>query len=810
MTGPESLGDTDEPGIGPKNLGGADELGRGLTAPGRVGVRRWFADLALGGRLALSGGRESWTRTTLTAVGVGLGVALLLLSAAVPNILASRTERISARDDLRLSQSEIKPGDRTLLVSDFDTTYHDRGIRGRVLRAEGPAAPRPPGVAKLPGSGELVVSPELGKLLAAPEGALLRERLGGTIVGTIGDQGLGGPLEYAFYLGSDTITAGDGGARRIDGFGSQYEREGFDPVLLILIVIIFVVLLLPVAVFIGAAVRFGGDRRDRRLAALRLVGADGAMTRRIAAGETLLGTLLGLGVGAVVFLAGRQLVELFTISDMTVFAADVQPTLGLALLIALTVPAAAVAVTLLALRRVVIEPLGVVRHAGATRRRLWWRLAPSALGLALLTPLIGGVSQTGPAANEYQVAGGVVLLLLGVAALLPWLVEAVVARLRGGAVPWQLATRRLQLSSGTSARVVSGIAVASAGAIALQMVFAGIGAGYTTSTGQDPNRADLQFSLRNPAGHAASEAIAARFRDTAGVRSVTSYTTVYATGTTTPAGPDVPPAAGTVLIAGCAALLELADLGRCADGDVFVRQPSGEPGEWPGPGEEVLFGDSEDPDARRWTVPATAPTVAVRPDPMGNMPAILATPGALPAGDLRAGRTEIYVGLDPARPDAIEYARNTAAGISTSMSIYQLTDRQESTRFTTIRRGLYLGAILTMLLIGASILVSTLEQLRDRKRLLAILVAFGARRSTLSWSVLFQTAVPVGLGLALAVGTGIGLGAVLMAMVNRPVRVDWGSIGLIGAVAAGVVVLVTALSLPALWRMMRPDGLRTE
>lgn len=61
-----------------------------------------------------------------------------------------------------------------------------------------------------------------------------------------------------------------------------------------MVLVVFVVLLTPVAVFIAAAVRFGGERRDRRLAALRLVGSDRSMTRRIAAGEALAGALLGL------------------------------------------------------------------------------------------------------------------------------------------------------------------------------------------------------------------------------------------------------------------------------------------------------------------------------------------------------------------------------------------------------------------------------------------------------------------------------------------------------------------------------------
>jgi hypothetical protein len=71
----------------------------------------------------------------------------------------------------------------------------------------------------------------------------------------------------------------------------------------------------------------------------------------------------------------------------------------------------------------------------------------------------------------YRIAGGIVLVLIGVTALLPWLLEWVVRRTRAGAVPLQLAVRRLQRDSGTAARAVSGITIAVAGAAA------GLGAG---------------------------------------------------------------------------------------------------------------------------------------------------------------------------------------------------------------------------------------------------------------------------------------------------------------------------------------------
>ena len=102
--------------------------------------------------------------------------------------------------------------------------------------------------------------------------------------------------------------------------------------------------------------------------------------------------------------------------------------------------------------------------------------------------------------------GGTVLLLIGVTALLPWLVEAVVRRLGGGSVGWQLAVRRLQLTSGSAARMVNGIAVAVAGAIALQMLFGAVEGDYVKSSGEDTSRAQLVVPLGDADARPASPA----------------------------------------------------------------------------------------------------------------------------------------------------------------------------------------------------------------------------------------------------------------------------------------------------------------
>lgn len=802
----------------------AESTARGGTPRGGL-LSGWVRDVGLGFRFATTGGREGWTRTLLTAVGVGLGVALLLVAASVPAMLGARNDRGYDRDYSWFNDPP-KVSASTVLYAEANTTFHDDDIRGLLLKADGDRPVLPPGVKAMPANGEMVVSPALKRLLDKPGSKLLRDRLDYRITGTIGDKGLVGPAELAYYAGSDKLVArgigenaGTGNATRIPHFGhGTIKSEPLGGVLSLLVIIIFVVLLLPVAVFIGSAVRFGGERRDRRLAALRLVGADSRMTRRVAAGEAMFGSLLGLAVGAVLFLVTRQFADDVTLYDISVYPSDITPGAGLALLIALAVPAAAVAVTLLAMRGIAVEPLGVVRNATARRRRLWWRLLIPLAGVGLLAPLFGAIDNDSNV-NAYQVAAGTVLLLVGLTALLPWVVESVVGRLRGGPVPWQLATRRIQLNSSASARMVSGVTAAVAGAIALQTLFTGVQSDFVTDSGKDPRRAQLVATTQVSTGaeaHRAEQAFAA----TPGVRAALGVVSSYAvpanasTKKSTADLPSVP-----VLVADCATLGELADTGRgCADGDVFFADdPYGysDVDAVVRPGHAIDLNmpmeDHYTGTPHLWTVPAGAHRVASRISPDGNQEwGVLATPRALDVALLHSPDVKVLLRTDPHAPDAVEQARNTAVRLDPFGDIYQLQGTNEDRKFATIRRGLLVGAAATLALIGASLLVSMLEQLRERRKLLAVLVAFGTRRSVLGLSVLWQTALPVALGLVLAVIGGAGLGAALLKMVGAPLHFAWGSVATMSGIAAGVVLLVTLLSLPPLWRMMRPDGLRTE
>lgn len=765
---------------------------------------RRLADLALGVRLSVGGGRSGWARLALIAVGVGLGVTMLLVAASVPTVVDARTARADARSVAW--EQELTAGEPTVLTQEIRSTFREDPVVGLLLQPEDDDAPLPPGVTRQLGPGDLVVSPALADLLASDDGAALRGRWGDRIVGTIGDEGLTGPGEFRFYLGTDQLTADT--ANRIQSFGQPSEpAAGLEPVLLLLVLVGMVVLLLPVLVFVSTAVRFGSENRDRRLAAVRLVGADIGMTRRIAAGETLAGTAGGLVVGTLLFLAIGRLAASAVPPELSFYPEDLRPAPVLAALILVLVPVATVLVTLSALKQVLVEPLGVVRRGGGRRRRFWWRLVVPVAGLALLTPLTGGF--VGSVGGQVMVVAGLVLVLVGVALILPWLVEAAVRRLHGGSVAWDLAVRRLQLDSGTAVRAVSGIAVSVAGLIALQGLVGAIG---SLSAGSQADTSRFQAIVLDIDPDAGSTG--AWDRELSGARGVSgvgTLTSVWAPAIRSEPGQPDPGEEVPVDVGTCEVLAQEARLDSCDDGDVFVLEVDGATA--PAAGSTYLLATADGTD-ERWTLPTSAE--AVRPAPgsvsaMGGTPArILATPGALDGVDVDPGTVTVYVALDGAVPDAFDHMSTAAAQVDPAAYVSPVAQERIASVLGGVRQVLLVGTVALLVMIGASMLVNVVEQLRERRQLLAVLVAFGTRRRTLGGSVLFQVAIPVVLGLALAVATGSVLALALQTAVAAPLTFDWQGVGLTAGAAALMVLLTTAAGLPLLWRLTRPGGLRNE
>lgn len=535
-----------------------------------------------------------------------------------------------------------------------------------------------------------------------------------------------------------------------------------------------------------------------RLAALRLLGADRASTARIAAGEALLGAAGGVVAGIALFLALRPFTWRVDIAGICVFNQDVSPSIELAVLAVVLVPAASVIFALLAMRGVAIEPLGVTRHVTPPRRRLAWRLLTPVAGFALLLPLIGASNRLGTSGGEAEAAAGVMLVLVGVCALLPWCVEVAITRADGGGpLPWLLALRRLRADHGTSARVVGAIGLTVAGAIALQTLFSAALADKNQQYQTNPINGTVEISGLLVNHPDATRFVSDRLQKLPGVRNTRVVATV------------APNSATPVTVAPCATLVRLIDAHSCGPNSAFVVSNY--------PGAQVVAGHQLALTGATITVPSDAQRVGLNARTfsgpfIASVPtgALLLTPQTATELGLKPNLVDAVVKLNPKSKDADGRLRDAVAKLDPLASVDDVVDDPLNPILGSLQKALVAGATAVLLVIGGSLLVAAAEQLRERRRVLAVLTAFGTRRSTLAASILWQTALPVGMGLVLALALGTALATVLMKIVNLPVTFDWPAILILIGTGTAVVAGVTGLTLPLLWRQTRAEALRAE
>ncbi|MBM2622496.1 hypothetical protein JIG36_44045 [Actinoplanes sp. LDG1-06] len=755
-------------------------------------MRRIMAELALGVRLAFPSGRRGWLRTAMATAGVAIGAAALLLGASVPVMLDARQARMEARAD-SVAGVEVPPGE-TLIVAGVESQWGSNAVRGRLIWPESPGAPLPPGVPAFPGDQQMYASPALRAALAGPDGETLRRQMPYEVIGTIAPSGLSGPHEYAYYAGYKRAESLVGsGSWRVDRFGYVLEGER-GPGTYVVVAAMLATLLLPVAIFIGAALRFGADTRDRRLAAIRLVGADSRAVLRIALGESLVPAGLGLAAGTLLYLVVRGRAADLRLFDVSVFPADIRPVPVLALLVVAVIVALSAGMTLLGFRGVAVEPLGVFRRSTVWNGRLWWRLLPLAASLWLLQPVLAGAANP----DEDRAGLGVVLLVIALIPLVPYLVPLVARVLPGGSASWQLASQQLRQNPAASTRAVTGIVVAVTGAIALHTFF---GAASVRRATPD-NPADPAYVLQAPGRQtpAAMRERTATFEQVDGIRAGTVAKYILyggrdATGT------------GYLVVGDCATLRQIATFDRCADGDAFVQGDTGRTVT------TLDTGHIEPTPGTKVAVPAGArPARFVGTDAQGVNVGLLLTPSIVPASLARAEpwfvETRMYEG-DDAPGTAAGQLRGLAAEIDPLAQFTAIAPEYD--KFASLRVALNLGSAVILLMMGVGLLLDVASRLHDRRRLLGVLAAVGARRSTVIWSVLLQALVPVLAGLALAIGVGVGLGAVLMRMSQVPVLFSASAVLAPVAVGSALVLATTVgVLLPAARRVTTTEELRYE
>ncbi|MET0233263.1 MAG: FtsX-like permease family protein [Kibdelosporangium sp.] len=418
----------------------------------------------------LRGDSRSRLSAIFTAIGVAVGVTLVLWLATVPDALQSRADRTTWREENYSSQGSFEASTANAAVLVASTT--DNAGAERLQRFDVAAlkstVPVAPGIPKVPGPGEVLLSPALARLAASLPAEHLADRFKGTVVGQFGPQALAFPDELLAMVGHAPDEMPDAAGRQ--GLTSTGPAGHLNEILVVLSQIGLVVLIAPCLVLVASAARLTAARRERRLAALRLAGATPQQVISMTAAETALASIAGAVLGVALSFPLREITALIPWDGGDWYPSDWTPSTFMIVLVLLLAPALVVGAAVLGLRRVVTRPLGAAQQQTKRQpnaaRLLWVAGAAVAFVVAL------GVARGGG-------DNGMTFVLLGLVAVAVSLVFAgpLVTSLLGRmfTARWRspatlLAGRRLRDDPKAAFRASAGVVLAVfAGSMALAM-----------------------------------------------------------------------------------------------------------------------------------------------------------------------------------------------------------------------------------------------------------------------------------------------------------------------------------------------------
>jgi FtsX-like permease family len=792
----------------------------------------------LGLRLTLRSGREPFVRLIVTAVAVAIGVAIMLAVLADFHAFTTTNNRPSWQSTIGRG---LTPGyaaaTRSELWNYGNDIYHGRTIDRLGVAGLGPQAPVPPGISRLPDSGQYYASPALAALIRATPAAELGNRFPGHLIGTIGPQALSGPDELVIYIGyAPSKLASMPTTTLVSRIAAAPARQLWTPYFRDAFIAGAIAFVFPILILVGTATRLAAARREERYAALRLVGATSRQISIISSVDAVISALLGAVLGIVTFGLLQPWLASADITSQRYFPGEVTPTVAGYLIVLIGVPAAAALSSLLALRRVRLSPLGVARRVTPPAPAVWL-LAPLAAGLALF---LLGLNLTNTRRISPLLLLGLIVILVGLVVAGPWLTAQaarMLSRLSSGASAL-LAARRLSDNPRAAFRSVRGLVLAvflgtalagllpavesvtaTPSAKALSNVLldgftaapvCGNNANCTGSNGgpvpgnplAQSSAQQQRIALQGLPPHAA----AALLRGLTAIPGATAIP-IYAhpvpgqagavtsgTGKSGPGGQGRGPGQGGGLkgsgpspygVISCAGLRELRVLGQCAPGRRAVVVQSAN-----------LFSDNP----HYSTQPiASASSPAAAPDAgRGYLQALLVK--------VDGPRT-----LERVRTYLVTHATQSASGMAPRT--FGEAVQARAVIADTVQRLIYFAVVLTIIVAGCSLAVSVGGSLVERKRPFTLLRVTGTATSTLYRVVFAEAVLPLLAATVLAGGLGY-LVALLtvgkLAPAGTPVPAPGHAYYLTMGTGLVASLLVILASLPLLGRMTGPGNMRFE
>ncbi|WP_033291390.1 FtsX-like permease family protein [Amycolatopsis jejuensis] len=734
--------------------------------------------------------RRTRTSAILTAVGVAVATGLVLLLATLPFATQAREQRALWQNAGRYDSD--KPA--TMLVNSSKDYFSGKEITRVDVALTGPASDvhLPAGIPRLPGPGETIVSPALGRLLNNTPPDQLGNRFGKPVA-SFGEQALRFPEQLVAMVGH--------GPNELRSFGHE-ERAGADAfpagdfptgegrpdgLLTFLAGVGIIVLLVPSLVLVASSARLTAARREQRLAAIRLAGATPGQVTAMVAAETGLSAGVGAVLGLLLSPALRGLSSFVSWGGGTWLASDFALPVGLTVLIVVAIPLLVVLAGVLGLRRVVRTPLFAT--GGHTVKPLrWWRLlALPAAGLFFLFAVLG--TREGNGSASFVLLG--LLLVVGSAMVIgPWVTSAV-----GGTFvrAWRrpsslLAGRRLRNDPKGSYRASAGIVLAVfTGSMALTLLpsfeaLAGGGRQYVDSA--------LYVDVASERAATVVEKTNAELARVGRPERALAVSSVYLVQ-----GDENSHSMQRAYVMSCADAARLTRLG--------ITQQDCKP--------EVKLYGSYQPDSAGYSV---APYGSWRGPgkPLGQVPtgryhsatdrdpAFVLDPSAVPAG-VPSSVTTVVVPTTDASREIVRTALVPQAGGQEIGSREQYLYGQQ-VQLEDLRRVTVIGLVAAGILAGCSAAVATAGSVMDRRRTFGALMAAGTPVRVLARALRMEAALP-----ALVATIGAGVTGVLVGIGLFVVTGGKGGIALSPWIVApvvlgvGVALLGASVCTPALKRV---------
>ena len=351
-------------------------------------------------------GRQSFARLGLTTAAVALGIVLVcgfmagingLMRRAGGSAISLAAHQASRKEASQQPINGVEP----LRISNVARLGNASKWHGQLIQTYSIyGTAKSPQFAKLktPGPGEYYLSRALADAVAQyPEDNIL-SRFGKNTnyLGVLPSEYTASPDALMMVRGAsaEEVAASDDVAKaqgQASYFANVYRTDangltsnvGLDPISIIVLGIGGTILLFPIVIFVSVATQLGAAQREKRYAALRLIGATKRQVGRVLILESLLASVVGVLIGLGVFWLLQTPLQQFKMDGMRFNPGDLALTAGqYALIIGLTLGLTTF-VNWRRMRRAQISPLGVSRSIEKVKKLRGWRALVPAAGIAI-------------------------------------------------------------------------------------------------------------------------------------------------------------------------------------------------------------------------------------------------------------------------------------------------------------------------------------------------------------------------------------------------------------------------------------------